>query len=355
MKPVTQAFKNNNFDLLRLFAAFEVLLLHSFARLSLKTPLFFKVMANFPGVLMFFIMSGFMISASLERSTGLKKYFTNRFTRIYPALILCIIVSVVVIHFSSGISFASKEGVVWFFLQCIGIIYTPAFLIPFGFGSYNGSLWTIPLELQFYVVLPIVYFLISRFTRDYKKQSYWLIAGFAFFAVIAIITRIYFTTDGTSAETMVQKLFRYSFLSSIYAFMFGVVMQRFKIHQSVIIHGKGLFWLAAYLLLCYLIPVTHATFLPLNMMLGITTISLAYTATNLSHNLFRGNDISYGVYIYHGLVMGVFVELNLIGEYRYILYIIAFTVTLALLSWYLLEKPILKRKRTQPPTVTVPA
>jgi peptidoglycan/LPS O-acetylase OafA/YrhL len=355
MKPVTQDFKYNNFDLLRLFAALEVLLLHSFSRLNLKVPLFFEVMSNFPGVLMFFIMSGFMISASLERSSSLKKYFTNRFTRIYPALILCIIVTVVVIYFSSGISFASKEGVTWFFLQCIGIIYTPSFLTPFGFGSYNGSLWTIPLELQFYMVLPVVYFIVTRFTKDYKKQSLWLVGFFVFFSLIAFFIRLYFVAADPSQETLVQKLIRYSFMNSIYAFMFGVVMQRYKIHQKAWIYGKGLFWLVAYLIVCYLVPTNNYTFVILIMMLGITTISLAYTGTSLSHRLFHGNDISYGFYIYHGLVMGVFVELNIIGQYRYIIYIIAFTVALASLSWYLLEKPILKRKRTQVATTVAPA
>ena len=81
-----KGFRVNNFDLLRIFAATEVLLLHSFTHLKLPFPVWFKVLANFPGVPMFFVMSGFLISASYERNGELKNYFRNRILRIYPAL-----------------------------------------------------------------------------------------------------------------------------------------------------------------------------------------------------------------------------------------------------------------------------
>src|SRR6185369_4980197 len=90
--------RENNFDLIRLFAAFEVLLGHGIKHLEL-TPLnpVLNITAFFPGVLMFFTISGFLIFASFDRNNNLKKYFYNRFLRLYPALGLCFIITVILI------------------------------------------------------------------------------------------------------------------------------------------------------------------------------------------------------------------------------------------------------------------
>jgi peptidoglycan/LPS O-acetylase OafA/YrhL len=341
---MNKEFKINNFDLLRLFAALEVVLLHSYPHLHLQYPALFNIALNFPGVSMFFVMSGFLISASLERNNDLIIYFKNRATRIFPALWVCLIITVIVISIFSNISFLTFAAIPWFFSQCVGIIYTPAFLIPFGFGSYNGSLWTIPLELQFYVVLPVLYFIISKITiRDNVKTLAFAIAC-AVFCIITYLLKVHYDADNFSFNN-IPKLLRYSFIPNIYLFLFGVVLQRLKVFQSKFIFGKGLFWLAGYLLVSYLIPTSNTTYIFKLLCLGVTTVSLAYTMPSLANKILKGNDFSYGVYIYHGLVLGVMVQLKLFGQPIYVLLIVVITVIMALLSWFFIEKPVMKRKK----------
>jgi len=79
--------------------------------------------------------------------------------------------------------------------------------------------------------------------------------------------------------------------------------------------------------------------------LSFTTISIAYTAPAIANKLFKGNDISYGVYIYHGLVLGVIVQLHLLHNSLYILVILVAAVIIATLSWKFIEKPIMRRKK----------
>jgi peptidoglycan/LPS O-acetylase OafA/YrhL len=61
------------------------------------------------------------------------------------------------------------------FLAClaaqltIGQFYNPAFLRGFGVGVLNGSLWTIPVELQFYLLLP----LLALFAR--RRPAGWVV------------------------------------------------------------------------------------------------------------------------------------------------------------------------------------
>ena len=72
--------RNNNFDLIRLFAAFQVVFWHGSVHFDITEALFgfLSVLYHFPGVPIFFTISGFLISHSLERNNfRLKQYFSS--------------------------------------------------------------------------------------------------------------------------------------------------------------------------------------------------------------------------------------------------------------------------------------
>jgi peptidoglycan/LPS O-acetylase OafA/YrhL len=124
-----------------------------------------------------------------------------------------------------------------------------------------------------------------------------------------------------------------------------VTLQRLKASTNPLIEGKGLYWVVIFVLFTYLVP--HSTFYTIFslLLLGILTISLAYTLPGIATRLLKGNDISYGVYIYHGLIVNIFVQIGLTGHYKYLPMIMAITYVLAFASWKLIEKPMLKRKK----------
>jgi peptidoglycan/LPS O-acetylase OafA/YrhL len=159
--PGGTSFRVNNFDLLRILAATQVLVIHSMARLGIQVPGSLKWFEWFPGVPIFFVISGYLVSASFERQDNIYRYLKNRFLRIYPGLWACIGLTVVV---TSALGYRRTQFMdfAWFPVQLLGFIYTPHFLKSFGAGTYNGSLWTIPIELQFYVMLPLVYLVWRR-------------------------------------------------------------------------------------------------------------------------------------------------------------------------------------------------
>src|SRR6202011_6269624 len=76
----------NNFDLLRLLAALQVAVVHSIGFLK-PTRYFARLMEagldRFPGVPIFFVISGVLISKSYERSDSLRDYIRNRCLRIF--------------------------------------------------------------------------------------------------------------------------------------------------------------------------------------------------------------------------------------------------------------------------------
>ena len=89
--------RTNNFDLIRLFAAFQVLILHSTTHLELTNQVNFYFLDLFPGVLMFFVMSGFLIMSSLDRNPDIRNYITNRILRIFPGLYICSVLTLILL------------------------------------------------------------------------------------------------------------------------------------------------------------------------------------------------------------------------------------------------------------------
>ncbi|MGZ4091359.1 MAG: acyltransferase family protein [Bacteroidia bacterium] len=329
-------FKVNNFDLLRLLAATQVIIDHYFQHLDIKLSHFSKeILYLFPGVPVFFIISGYLISASYERNENLSVYLRNRALRILPGLWGCIFITVIVISLT-GVSFVNKQTIVWLPCQLIGIIYTPAFLANYGFGSYNGSLWTIPIELQFYILLPLLYGLIPK-----PKNQYWFYALLFVFVVLNVAYGL------NNSSPTISKLLRYSFIPHFYLFLLGVILQRLQIFNSKFVYNQAFYWISAYLLFSLLLndfiqPVVFLIFK--NILLSFCIISMAYTLPTTAFKLLRTNDISYGIYIYHGLILTVLVQLKLVA-YENLYFIIGITFSIAWLSWICIEKPFIKRKK----------
>ena len=341
MEKMKPEFRVNNFDLIRIFAASQVMVQHSYNHLQIPFPFWLSVFENFQGVPIFFVISGYLISSSFERSSNLKNYISNRILRIYPGLWACILLSILTAAIFGGINFFNLQTPVWLISQMAGIIYTPHFLSGYGFGSYNGSLWTIPIELQFYIVLPVIYLLISKINKKNTAILFLLL----FFIFIAFVFHLSFPDMGSINETKTAKLFRYSFMPQFYMFLTGVALQKFKAYQSKFIYGKGLYWIGAFLLFVYFTPDFTIKYLIASLVLSITTISLAYTLPNISHRLLKGNDISYGVYIYHGIILNILVEYKYFNNLFYLFTLFLFTYIIAYFSWNYIEKPMLKRKK----------
>lgn len=88
--------RDNSFNFIRLFAAIQVVFFHTYAALNLHSTfggtLFFDALGLVPGVPIFFAISGYLITLSFERSKCLSSFYKKRIYRIYPALILNILV-----------------------------------------------------------------------------------------------------------------------------------------------------------------------------------------------------------------------------------------------------------------------
>lgn len=354
----------NNFDLIRLLASTQVLGVHLMMYFYKQVPtgtlgVLYKIFLNLPGIPIFFVISGYLISLSWERSGSTYTYATNRILRIFPALWLCLIVTILLLVASGylfQVPFSVNDFLKWIFMQAtIGQAYAIYMLQFFGEAGKinvpNGSLWSIPVEIQFYIALPILYILLPK-----NRKAF--LAG--------IILLIFITA--LLSEWMVNTLdinskwgFRFrvgTCLPYTYMFLLGVLIQRLRHHLMPLLRNMFLPWLVVYLLVVlgmhYGAGFPTPTFDRLgsstppvfvSMILAMTTISAAYTLPNLSGKVLRGNDISYGVYIYQMPFVNLVFYLEIASVAWQIIIAVLATYCCALISWRFVEKPALSHKR----------
>jgi len=349
----SQVFRFNNFDLLRLIAALQVAAYHVVSILEVDPPAFIKSILYFsfmfPGVPIFFFISGFLISKSYESNHKLSEYFQNRVLRLFPALIICVTFSFVLI-FSSGYMMSAKAGFFdWgaLYLAKVSILqfYNPDFMRAYGDGVLNGSLWTITVEIQFYILVPIIYSLFKL--RDSEKFNYIIITLILFFL---LINRLYTYIPEEYHNQVAYKLMRVSFLPWFYMFLFGIFVQKnFEFFHEVLA-GKIFLIFILYCGVGYY-ALTHNIALGNNInpvifvLLALLGFTFAYSYTGISKLVLRGNDISYGAYIYHMPVINFMLYVGFSGYILNAVYAFVATIFLALISWVFIEKKSLKLKR----------
>ena len=199
-------FKDNAFDLFRYWASVTVMLGHFAWKADVYAegdPILYvigRVSTFFPGVVILFAMSGFLISASFERSKNKKDFFIRRVLRMYPELWVCTIVNLAVVCVLAY-KLLDKSILIWLGTQIFGIAYTPSCLKKFATGSVNGALWTIFTELQLYIVLGIIYNWIKKF--DTKK---WI--GFlGFLTICNILADFISKNSGGALAKIIERFF----------------------------------------------------------------------------------------------------------------------------------------------------
>lgn len=158
--------RDNNFNLVRLIAAALVLVSHSWPLTGTKgEPL--EHFAGFSfghlGVDMFFVVSGFLVTGSLMARPTLWSFARARALRIFPALVVnawlvafvlgACVTTLPLVHYLTHPGtwrFALKNSVTW----PLGVEwFLPGVYEHLPAVAVNGALWSLPWELTMYVLL----------------------------------------------------------------------------------------------------------------------------------------------------------------------------------------------------------
>lgn len=345
-------FKVNNFDLLRLLAAFQVVLHHltTHLKVTFDQNILSDLLVLFPGVPVFFFVSGFLISKSYENNSDLSEFFLNRVLRIYPALIGCFglsLLSVFVVGYLDHTDFQAMEFWAWIVAQLSFLqFYSPDFMRGYGVGVLNGSLWTICVELQFYIMTPIVAYFYA-----FRKEKYANKILIGLILLFLIFNRSYHFLDSEYGDVLWFKLLGVTFVPWIYMFLVGVYFQRNFVELFRLMGNRFLIIFLCYLFCAYIaknvlqLQVGNAISPIVYLPMACVIFSFAFSFRTMSNKILGRNDISYGVYIYHMPVVNLLLFLGLSGTVNLLALALWLTFLLAIFSWLFIEKPSLKLKK----------
>ena len=168
--PIKIEREANNFDLIRIIFAWFVIVSHSYVLNGVgeSDPLgqltSNYLILSFIGVKGFFVISGYLILQSLTRSKSVIDYLVKRILRIFPGLIVVLILTLIAVYFiypTSQVPYLLNPAI-YHYLWGNLLLFSPPFFIH-GVCDYlpsraiTGSLWTIEFEFLFYIVLLLLF------------------------------------------------------------------------------------------------------------------------------------------------------------------------------------------------------
>jgi peptidoglycan/LPS O-acetylase OafA/YrhL len=329
----------NNFDLLRLVFAGTVCLVHAW-QLSGFAPLqrAFGWLSSEVAVQAFFVVSGFLIFMSCERSSSLASYAEKRVRRIYPAYATVVLLCAVGLVFVSTLPAAGyfTSGAWWRYL--LANLAFLNFLQPALPGVFegnpampavNGALWTLKIEVMFYATVPVFAWLFRRFgTLSMLALGYAL--SVAYMLVLGSLAQR--TGSPLYAELARQLPGQLSY------FLAGAF---FYYHLPLFERRVRWFVAAAVATLA-----VHAFFpLPLLQPFALATLVVAAGLFCHAGNFGRHGDFSYGVYILHFPVIQLLLHS---GWFRHDPWLFLVTTLVlvgagAVALWHLVERRFLLR------------
>jgi peptidoglycan/LPS O-acetylase OafA/YrhL len=326
--------------LLRFAAALMVIYGHSYAladsqdRRDLVSHILPFTYSGDIGVYIFFVISGFLVTASYLNRASFADYLKCRVLRIVPGLCVCLALTILLLgplvsslpaaaYFSSHDTYAYFTGN----LSLVKTVYAlpGVFLDSPQPGAVNGSLWTLPAEFRLYLVIGLMG------ACGILSRRRWFLLFALGLAAVALFAP-------PNMSLMFNKLpFRTLFLY----FLAGSVMRIYADH--IPLSGIALAVLVVISLALYRTSAFHWL---LGATLAYGTLWTAYVP-NL-HWFNRLGDYSYGLYIYAfpvGQTLRQYFEH--IGPLQMFAACSVLTLACAAFSWHLVEQPALRLKRVR--------
>ena len=333
--------KHNNFNFLRFYFALIVVIGHLIEISNINTLQKFAPYFNtYISVTAFFCISGFLISLSYINTPNLKDYFKKRAARLLPAYLFIILTCAIFLSLLSKYSFSEYFTHPMFLKYLAANLSFLNFLQPCLPGvfvhdatscSVNSALWTLKIEVSFYLFIPVIIY----FTRK-AKVKYILFIGIYLFSVLYrnIFEYISILSGIEYYNIIARQLpgFMSYFVSCIaLCFYYEFFIQKKKI---LLLFSIISFFIERYFGVEILTPVA----------LSIIVFYFAFSFKRLN-NFAKHGDISYGIYIFHFPIMKIASELGFFEKFNpFIVSAILIVIILifGFLSWHLIEKQFLK-------------
>jgi len=312
---------DNNFTLLRLALALMVVLGHAKLLSGTAWPHFPFNLAD-AAVDAFFVVSGFLITGSYQRCHGLWSFYVRRIFRLYP-MYLCIVLAQTVAMLlllprgpfsepAATLRYVAANAVLANFVQYdIGGV-----LDGLRNPGINPSLWTLKIEIGFYLIVPAIYGATQRWGPRVLATIF--VGSVAY----AVILRQH--GDIRLAQQIPGQL------------------QFFVVGMALYLYGRRLrvnLWLTGLIAVAFFAAWSFVHPIPEGLR-PLIVAAFVYSVALSTPPLRLRTDVSYSVYLLHGPLLQILI---LLGVFRdtpvWIGGIVATVLALARVTERLIERP----------------
>jgi peptidoglycan/LPS O-acetylase OafA/YrhL len=283
----------------------------------------------------FFALSGFLIAGSMLRVRSLKIFLAHRILRIIPALFCEVLISALVLGpllTTLPLSDYFRDPLfAKYFLNIIGEIQ---YVLPGLFPDnplpsiVNIQLWTIPVELKCYLLFSVL--MLAGVSLNKHLMLLLFIAG------MLVLGALQWTGHHVQdpRDVVSDHVLILNFIGGITAYLWRDTLRLSLPALAVSVVAASLvFWSNRFIALSPILTIYLMVFV------GMTRVPMP--------RLLAKGDYSYGVYLYGFPIQQTIAYL--FPEHRTPLFnlmlAIPLTLTMAVLSWHLLEKHVLDLKR----------
>lgn len=327
----------NNFDLLRLLFAGTVCLVHAFQLSGFaELGLISAILSSDVAVQAFFVLSGFLVFMSFERSESLASYARKRTRRIYPAYFTVVVLCAFGLWAVSAVGTAQYFSTAWLKYLAANLAFLN-FLQPTLPGVFdgnkvatvNGALWTLKIEVMFYMAVPFFVLLFRRFGQlPVLIVAYC--ASVAYAQALALAAE--YTGKGIYLEFARQLPGQLSyFMAGAFFYYFLPLLER-----------RVVYFLAAAVSI-----LAAGRFLPVSVLepFALGTVVIISGLFLYAGNFGKYGDFSYGVYILHFPIIQLLLHSDWFhgSPWLYLLAVVLLTMAGAVAMWHLIEKRFLFR------------
>lgn len=328
------SFAPNRFDLIRLLLASGVFAYHAIALAGINAggaiELAFARLAEV-SIQGFFIVSGALVASSLDRSAGLGDYAGKRVRRLYPAYAVIILVPAII---SLALT-QDWQGVLRYLAANLVFLNfiepsLPGLFAANRFTEVNGALWTLKIEVMFYIILPLILLILRAF-----RAHWWLVVAGIYIAAEVWSAQLPLIEDAHLGAALSRQL-----PGQMAFFAMGIALWKCAAHLPRLwapLSLAGTLLTAASL--------AHPLLEPLRA-LGLAGLlaGIAF-APGPPLNAARFGDISYGLYITHFPILQAMLAAGLLptlGAPAFFALATILVLAASFALWHLVEKPALR-------------
>ncbi len=299
-------------------------------------------MGQLPGgqlaVYVFFILSGYLITASWLKIENVKIYLENRIKRIFPALIVTVLLSIFIfgpiltsLSLTDYFSSSKTYSYLWnLSLWKMSLTLPGVFVIEGKEHTFNEPLWTLFFEFLMYLLV-IAFGFLKLFSNG--KRSVYVLWTFFIASLVLCTVKI-------SPELFVLKIGVANFLRFFAFFFCGAL-------YYVYFKEKKPEWYLPVAFLCLSIALRSTKFFFVPALFTIVTFVfyIGFHEKKFGTAIVSKGDFSYGTYLYGFIIQRIVLQSlgNSLNPLTLFLISTIFTLPLAVLSWYLVEEKFLKR------------